>query len=49
MTLKEYLDVLEDAVTAANEGVARASASKLKADRELAALLAIYQPQPDPD
>ena len=49
MTLKEYLDVLEKAVTAANEGVQRAAAVKLKADRQLAALLAIYQPQPDPD
>ena len=49
MTLKEYLGALEDAVRAANEGVERASAAKLKADRQLAALLAIYQPQPDTD
>ena len=49
MTLAEYLAALEEAVTAANEGVQRAAAVKLKADRQLAALLAIYQPQPDTD
>ena len=49
MTLAEYLGVLEKAVTAADKGVAIASAAKLRADRQLAAFVAIYQPQPDSD
>ena len=49
MTLDEYLAALEKAVIAAHEAVQRALAAEAKADRQLAALLAIYQPQPDPD
>lgn len=49
MTLEQFLELLEKSVIAANENVAIATAASSKAERELAAFIAIYRPQPDQD